>query len=48
MEHTTVRATIHRDHTGIVTEIPVLLTEHGPLRPLVDYSVQDKNPNSMI
>lgn len=40
MEHTTVRATIHRDHTGIVTEIPVLLTEHGPLRPLVDYLVQ--------
>lgn len=37
MEHTTVRGKVHRDHSGVVTEIPVILTEHGPLRPLVDY-----------
>ncbi|MGQ4605213.1 MULTISPECIES: gamma-mobile-trio recombinase GmtY [Aeromonas] len=37
MEHTTIRGKVYRDHTGVVTEIPVILTEHGPLRPLVDY-----------
>lgn len=40
MEHTTVRATIYRDNTGISTEIPVILTEHGPLQPLVDYLLE--------
>ncbi|MGL5487970.1 MAG: gamma-mobile-trio recombinase GmtY [Shewanella sp.] len=37
MEHTTVRGKVHRDHSGAVTEIPVILTEHGPLMPLVTY-----------
>ncbi|WP_092757051.1 gamma-mobile-trio recombinase GmtY [Rhodoferax sp. OV413] len=37
MQHTTVRGKVHRDNTGVVTEIPILVTEHGPLQPLVDY-----------
>jgi hypothetical protein len=37
MHHTTVRGKVHRDHTGVVTEIPIILTEHGSLQPLIDY-----------
>lgn len=37
MEHTTIRAEIHTDNSGVVTEIPIIVTEHGPLMPLVDY-----------
>lgn len=37
MLHTTIRGKVRRDHTGAVTEIPVILTEHGPLLPLADY-----------
>src|SRR5262245_21360077 len=37
MQHTTVRGKVHRDNTGVVTEIPVIVTEHGVLQPLVDY-----------
>jgi integrase len=37
MEHTTIRGKVHRDNTGVVTEIPVIVTEYGPLMPLVDY-----------
>lgn len=37
MLHTTIRGKVKRDHTGVVAEIPVILTEHGPLQPLVDY-----------
>lgn len=37
MQHTTIRGKIHRDNTGVVTEIPVILTDYGPLKPLVDY-----------
>lgn len=37
MQRTTIRGKVHRDNTGVVTEIPVILTEHGPLQPLVDY-----------
>jgi hypothetical protein len=37
MIHTTVRGKVHQDYTGVVTEIPVILTEQGPLLPLVDY-----------
>ncbi|MNJ36573.1 site-specific tyrosine recombinase XerC [compost metagenome] len=37
MEHSTIRGKVYRDHTGVATEIPVILTEHGPLRPLVIY-----------
>ncbi|WP_018606534.1 gamma-mobile-trio recombinase GmtY [Uliginosibacterium gangwonense] len=37
MLHTTIRGKVHRDNTGVVMEIPVILTEHGPLKPLVNY-----------
>lgn len=37
MQHTTVRGKVHRDNTGVVTEIPIIVTEYGPLKPLVDY-----------
>jgi integrase len=40
MPHTTVPAKVFRDHTGIATEIPVILTDHGPLRPLLDYMLR--------
>lgn len=46
MDHTTVRAKIHRDNTGVVTEIPVIMTEHGPLEPLVDYLLDKANRRS--
>jgi hypothetical protein len=36
MNHTTVRARVYRDNTGVVTEIPIILIEGGPLQPLVD------------
>ncbi|MBP7780446.1 MAG: site-specific integrase [Burkholderiaceae bacterium] len=37
MGHTIIRGEIHSDNTGVATEIPVLVTEHGPLIPLVEY-----------
>jgi hypothetical protein len=37
MHYTTVRAKVHRDNTGVVTEIPVILTDSGPLQPLLEF-----------
>lgn len=37
MDHVAVRAKVHRDNTGAVSEIPVILTEQGPLQFLVEY-----------
>lgn len=37
MDHVVVRASVYRDATGVALEIPVLLTEDGPLEPLVTY-----------
>ncbi len=37
MHYTTVRAKGHRDNTGVVTEIPVILTDSGPLQPLLEF-----------
>ncbi|MFM5192135.1 gamma-mobile-trio recombinase GmtY [Aeromonas media] len=37
MGHTIIRGKVHRDHTGVAFEIPVILTDHGPLRSLIDY-----------
>lgn len=37
MTHTVVRAKVHLDNTGAVSEIPVILTDSGPLMPLVEY-----------
>ncbi|MCD4484806.1 site-specific integrase [Chromobacterium vaccinii] len=37
MSHTVVYYKVVRDNTGIHEEIPVILTEFGPLRPLIRY-----------
>ena len=37
MDYTSVRAKIHCDNTGVTMEIPVIITEGGPLFPLLDY-----------
>ncbi|MDA8347038.1 MAG: hypothetical protein M0Z66_16465 [Thermaerobacter sp.] len=37
MAHVTVIAKVVGDNTGIVAEIPVILTDYGPLMPLVRY-----------
>lgn len=37
MEHVVVRASVYRDASGVTTEIPVLITEDGPLESLVTY-----------
>jgi len=46
MEHTTVRASVYRDNTGAVTEVPIILTEVGPLQPLVDYLLERAHSRS--
>ncbi|AXK40178.1 gamma-mobile-trio recombinase GmtY [Crenobacter cavernae] len=48
MEHVTMRGKIHRDNTGVVAEIPVIVTEHGPLRPLVEYLLERVHVRSHI
>ena len=40
MTHTVIRAKVHLDNTGAVSEIPVILTENGPLMPLVEYMLE--------
>lgn len=37
MQHTQIRAKVIRDNTGIAMELPVIMTEYGPLHPLIDY-----------
>ncbi len=46
MQHTTVRAKVIKDNTGIEMELPVLLTEQGPLKPLVDYLLEHSHARS--
>lgn len=46
MAHVTVRMKVVRDNTGIVSEIPVILTEAGPLMPLVTYILERKHVRS--
>ncbi|HXE98268.1 MAG TPA: gamma-mobile-trio recombinase GmtY [Dongiaceae bacterium] len=41
MQHITLRGKVHRDNTGVVTEIPIIVTEYGPLLPLVDYFLKN-------
>ncbi len=43
MTHVVARYKVVRDNTGIVTEIPVILTEHGPLMPLVHYLLKHRH-----
>lgn len=37
MDHVTLRARVYKDSHGVYAEIPVILTEHGVLTPLVEY-----------
>ncbi len=46
MAHTTVRAKVFRDNTGVATEIPVILTEFGVIQPLVDYLLNKSKTHS--
>jgi site-specific recombinase XerD len=46
MDHTTVRAKVHRDNTGIIMEIPVIITEAGPLNPLLDFLLEKAHGRS--
>jgi hypothetical protein len=40
-------ARVIADETGAVAEIPVLLTDHGPLEPLVDYLLWRRQDRSV-
>ena len=40
MRHVTVIAKVHRDNSGVAVEIPVVLTEFGPLKSLFDYFME--------
>lgn len=46
MEHVTVRARVYRDSHDVYAEIPVILTEHGVLRPLVEYMLKKAHAKS--
>lgn len=51
MAHAMIRGEIHCDNSGITIEIPVLVTEYGPLMPLVEYfreHVETHSQNWMI
>ena len=43
MTHTVVYYQVARDNTGIHEEIPVILTEFGPLKPLIQYVLQHRH-----
>ncbi|CAG9228554.1 Phage integrase [Paraburkholderia sabiae] len=43
MDHTSVRATIYEDNTGVAVTIPVLLTEAGYLDSLIEYCIANRN-----
>lgn len=48
MDHVTVRARIFKDSHGLYAEIPVILTEYGVLKPLMDYMIKkgkNKSPS---
>ena len=44
MTHVVVRYKVLRDNTGIQEEIPVILTEFGPLKPLIQYILKYRHP----
>lgn len=46
MSHTVVRYKVARDNTGIHEEIPVILTEFGPLEPLIRYILKHRHEMS--
>lgn len=43
MTHTVAYYQVARDNTGIHEEIPVILTEFGPLKPLIDYVLEKRH-----
>ena len=43
MTHTVVYYKVGRDNTGIHEEIPVILTEFGPLQPLIHYILKHRH-----
>ena len=43
MTHTVVYYKVVRDNTGIHEEIPVILTEFGPLQPLIRYILKHRH-----
>ncbi len=43
MTHTVVYYKVARDNTGIHEEIPVILTEFGPLHPLIHYILKHRH-----
>lgn len=51
MGHTMIRGEVYCDNSGVAIEIPVLVTEYGPLMPLVEYfreRVEVRSQNWMI
>ena len=48
MGYSVVRAKIYRDNTGISIEIPVILTEVGPIESVMDYMVEYAHIKSPI
>lgn len=46
MTHTVAYYKVVRDNTGIHEEIPVILTEFGPLQPLIQYILQHRHVRS--
>jgi hypothetical protein len=47
MDFVQTRAKVITDETGAIAEIPVLLTEQGPLEPLVDYLLWRRHDRSV-
>jgi integrase len=46
VQHVTVRARVFKDSHGVYAEIPVILTEYGELRPLVEYMLEHVHKKS--
>ncbi|MHB8354295.1 MAG: gamma-mobile-trio recombinase GmtY [Burkholderiales bacterium] len=46
MDFTICRARVYRDNTGVAAELPIILTERGPLQPLLDYMLSMEHARS--
>ena len=46
MHTTQMRAKVVKDNTGVVVDLPLLMTENGPLLPLVDYLLRHAHARS--
>lgn len=47
MDFVQVRARVITDETGAISEIPILLTDHGYLEPLIDYLLWRRHDRSI-